>query len=316
MSPRRIVAAFPGQGTHWRGMGMELYRDDEAFREALDEAEAVAAALGTPFLATLQADTGRTEVPWNDLAITYPAIISIEWALLRALAARGVVPDAVIGASLGEIAALASAGAWGLDTALAIAAAHARAFIGRLPAGGMAAVVGGEAGLRAAAEQVGCILAADVAPDVFSVAGDEAALARFLPHATAMGAAIWRLWLPHPFHHPAMDAVEPGYLDEAPRGRWRPRLPAWSCALAGVVEVADARHAWFATRAPIRLRETLMAALGDETVLIDCGPMPSMLASAVRLIPGLVGHHILDQRPGAAARLDRVAAALTPAIAF
>ena len=68
-------------------------------------------------MAAAEADLRRTE-------ITQPAVLSVDLALTRLLAAYGIVPDMVMGHSLGEYGALVASGA--LSFAAALEAVSAR----------------------------------------------------------------------------------------------------------------------------------------------------------------------------------------------
>ncbi|WP_431884280.1 SDR family NAD(P)-dependent oxidoreductase [Micromonospora gifhornensis] len=134
--PGGVVFVFPGQGAQWAGMALDLYREDEVFRAALDDCErALAPHVDWPLRAVLaDADAlGRVDV-------VQPAL----WAVMVSLAAlwqhHGVTPDAVVGHSQGEIAAACVAGALSLEQAAAVVALRARAITAVAGRGAMASV--------------------------------------------------------------------------------------------------------------------------------------------------------------------------------
>ncbi|MFH9818983.1 SDR family NAD(P)-dependent oxidoreductase [Streptomyces sp. NPDC017230] len=133
----RTVLVFPGQGTQWAGMGRELLDASPVFAARMREC---AAALA-PFI-----DFDPVEVLRSGAALERVEVIQpVTWAVMVSLAelwrSVGVVPDAVVGHSQGEIAAAAVSGALSLEDAARVVALRAQV-IGRELAGlgGMASV--------------------------------------------------------------------------------------------------------------------------------------------------------------------------------
>ncbi len=134
----KIAFCFPGQGSLDAGMGREIA---EAVPEAMAVFERGSEAAGIDlrhlcFEAPL-AELVETEVQ-------QPAIVATSLAVLAALRARGYTPDYVIGHSVGEFAALAAAGAVGIDETIALVRERglAMAAAARERPGSMAAILG------------------------------------------------------------------------------------------------------------------------------------------------------------------------------
>ncbi len=108
----KVVFVFPGQGSQWVGMGRALLRESPVFAERLAEC---AAAL-SPFVEwnlfeELEGSLERVDV-------VQPVLWAVHVSLAAVWAAAGVVPDAVVGHSQGEIAARWSPGPCRSRTAL------------------------------------------------------------------------------------------------------------------------------------------------------------------------------------------------------
>jgi acyl transferase domain-containing protein len=122
LSPRRrgprIVFVFPGQGGQHIGMGVRLYAEEPAFRRAAHAcAELVAAEAGPDLLPWL---TGEYPLDVESFDVVQPALFTVAIGLAALLREWGVEPDAVIGHSMGEVAAAAVCGALSLPDAVRV----------------------------------------------------------------------------------------------------------------------------------------------------------------------------------------------------
>ncbi len=143
-APGKLVWVFPGQGTQWAGMGRELLESSPVFAARVGEcAAALAPWTGWPLVDVLRGDCDPGLMDRVD--VLQPACFAVMAGLAAVWASAGVVPDAVIGHSQGEIAAACVAGALSLEDAAKVVAlrsqAIARGLAGR---GGMASVALGE----------------------------------------------------------------------------------------------------------------------------------------------------------------------------
>ncbi|MGO9350965.1 MAG: SDR family NAD(P)-dependent oxidoreductase [Mycobacterium sp.] len=108
-----VVFAFPGQGSQWHGMGRRLQAEEPVFREALAACDrALKPYLGSSVLEALAKDEELT-----DIGLIQPAIFAIQVALAALWRSWGVEPTAVVGHSMGEVAAAHVAGALSLEDA-------------------------------------------------------------------------------------------------------------------------------------------------------------------------------------------------------
>ncbi|MGH2770878.1 MAG: ACP S-malonyltransferase, partial [Actinomycetota bacterium] len=127
---------FPGQGSQRPAMAADLAACEELFKAADP-------ILGTD-LARVCAAASSSGWPPH---LLQPAIYTTCVGAIRALEERGLSPDAVVGHSLGEYAALVGARVISFEDGLRLVSVRGRAMaaVGRATPGGMAAVVGLEA---------------------------------------------------------------------------------------------------------------------------------------------------------------------------
>jgi [acyl-carrier-protein] S-malonyltransferase len=133
-----IAFCFPGQGSLDAGMGREIAA---AVPEAMDVFDRGSKASGLD-LKYLCFEAPEHEVVQTE--VQQPALVATSLAVLAAIKARGIKPDFVVGHSVGEFAALASAGALKLEDAIALVRERglAMAEAARTNPGSMAAILG------------------------------------------------------------------------------------------------------------------------------------------------------------------------------
>ena len=104
-----LALVFPGQGSHYAGMGRELYESFPVIKEWMDRA-AAAADFDLLHLLFHDQEENLQKTRWQQ-----PALFTVEYAMARYLMALGIHPVAMAGHSLGELTALCLAGVYSLE---------------------------------------------------------------------------------------------------------------------------------------------------------------------------------------------------------
>ncbi|UED87989.1 type I polyketide synthase [Streptomyces profundus] len=170
---RRTVFVFPGQGTQWAGMALELLACAPVFAERFAECERALA----PHL-----DWSPTEAlrggAYEQVDRVQPVLFSVMVSLAALWRSYGVEPDAVVGHSQGEIAAACVAGALSLEDAAMVVALRSKALLPLAGQGAMLFVAMAADPLRArvAAWDGRIAVAAVNGPTAVTLSGDPEAL--------------------------------------------------------------------------------------------------------------------------------------------
>lgn len=287
-SPARLAFVYSGNGSQWEGMARRLLTDSAVFREAIQEVDALFKPLaGFSILDELLGLPGPGRYAATEIA--QPALFAVQVGLTRLLELQGVRAQAVVGHSVGEIAAAWAAGA--LTLAAAVEVVHHRSRLqGRTRgAGGMTAVklpfAGLDALLRGHPNLSGLAIAARNSSDSCTVAGPVAQLAAFEDLLQAEGHTWRRLDLDYAFHSSAMDPIE-GELRQslANLDVRTTRVDFHSSVTGGRLAGAqlDAAYWWRNIREPVAFASAVNGLLAEgANIFLEIGPHP-VLTSYLR----------------------------------
>jgi natural product biosynthesis luciferase-like monooxygenase protein len=135
----KLVFVFSGQGPQWPGMGRELLEQEPIFREALAQCDELLRQFANwSLLEKLNTEASRSCL--DDTEIAQPAIFALQVALAALWRSWGILPDAVIGHSVGEAAAAYIAGVLSLEDAMRVVFHRGRLMQRATGQGKMAAV--------------------------------------------------------------------------------------------------------------------------------------------------------------------------------
>ncbi|MFF7952484.1 beta-ketoacyl synthase N-terminal-like domain-containing protein [Streptomyces griseorubiginosus] len=279
---RGPVWVFSGYGSQWAGMGRRLLAEEPAFAAAVEKLDA---ECGLSLYERLASGCAL-----DRLEVAQPVLFGLQVALAELWRSYGVEPAAVIGHSLGEVAAAVCAGALDVSEGARIVAVRARLLSG-LQGGAMAVVdlEDGELGLLER-DFPGVHVAVHSSPGQKVVTGEEPAVARFVRWLEGQGRAARSMRVVGAGHSPQVDSLLPELTASlADVGGRAPLVPVYSTVLDDPRgdSVFDAAH-WAANlRRPVRLDRAVTAAAADgHSVFVEISPHPVLARAVTDSAPG------------------------------
>jgi acyl transferase domain-containing protein len=284
VSPGPVAFVFSGQGPQWHGMGHELLGTEPVFRAAMEQCDALLQPLaGWSLLAELAqpADLSRL----HETSVAQPALFALQVALAALWQSWGILPDAVVGHSVGEIAALHVAGVLTLADAVRVVWHRGRVMQQAEGLGRMAAVAMSEAEAVAHVAGFGDRLSIGAinAPRSVVLSGDADALEAALATAAAQGIEHQPLPVRYAFHSAQMapfqrELVEAlGAVPSAPA-----RVPVFSTVTGARAEGLpfDAAYVARNMREPVRFAGAIAALQAEGFALfLELAPHPVLARS-------------------------------------
>ncbi len=204
----KTVFVLPGQGGQYPGMGAELYAHHRVFAEMVDACdEALRAFTGWSVRDVLFQDPAAPALDRVD--VVQPVLFTMMVSLAEVLGHYGIVPDAVIGHSQGEIAAAYLAGVFGLPEAAKIVARRSQALSALCGAGAMASVLLGAEQLESLLRPWGAAVSISAinGPSHTIVSGDPGALQEFSSECEHDGIQIRPIAVDYASHCAQVEAV-------------------------------------------------------------------------------------------------------------
>jgi phthiocerol/phenolphthiocerol synthesis type-I polyketide synthase E len=275
-SGRPVIFLFPGQGAQRLGMIADVYSTDREFAKDVDVcAEKVIELQGHDLRQVLCSRGGTADLNIDDTLIAQPAMLIVEYCLARFWMRQGLTPAAVLGHSVGEYAAAAVAGVFGIEDALHLIAHRARASRD-LPGGAMIAVGLPEKDVRRLLPPSVEITAVNASSQCV-VGGTPHAVREFAAELDARGIDYQQLAVSKPFHTTAAAPLAEAMLRAMREvALSAPRIPWVSSVTVAPMSDAESRSPdYWASHAvkPVRFAAALRALPAwEKSVFLEVGP--------------------------------------------
>ncbi|MEU2588076.1 type I polyketide synthase [Streptomyces avermitilis] len=294
---RRPVWVFSGQGSQWPGMGRTLLDHEPAFAEAMAEADAlIRDEAGFSVL-----DMVYTRAPVTECARVQPLLFALQISLAALWRAHGVEPAAVVGHSMGEVAAAVVAGALTLADGVRVICRRSSLLTRIAGAGAMATVNLDRAAVEEELNLAGATGAVSIAvlaaPGSTVVAGARREVERLVAAWDARAVPAHLIAVDVASHSPQVDPLladlRTALADVTPE---QPRVPFYSTVLSDPRRTPDFDAVYWCAnlRRPVRFASAIAAAAADRHHLfVEVSPHPVVTRSVTDSLPRLVENPVV-----------------------
>ncbi|KAF8207894.1 hypothetical protein K438DRAFT_1713428 [Mycena galopus ATCC 62051] len=290
----RVIFAFPGQGSQFFGMAKALSERFSQFKEILVDAAKMTPPLVDFDVLSLLLGTGQPTDEIDKSAVAQICIFIYQYSVGQFLRELKIVPDAVMGNSLGDISAAVAAGAMSYELGLQFVVARAKMLSPHPdhPAG-MAAVAGNADTISECIQDLKlkdrAVISVFSSPGNHVVSGDLEAIHTLVSHVKETGTRATLLSVDQGFHShcidPAVPQLEAWNTDH--QKHFRPLdLPLFSTVLGKQVaenETLGPRYWVDHARNPVQFAQAVEKIKQNPSFktacVVDVGPTPTALAA-------------------------------------
>ncbi len=274
-----IAFLFSGQGSQYCHMAAELYHTEPVFQKWLEAcAELAQPHLGFDFRDILFPSEAARASAEEQIRLTWnaqPILFALEYALAQLWISWSIVPEKLIGHSLGEYPAACLSGIFTLEDAIALVCARGN-LMKKIAGGAMLAVAQPEADVIPLLND-DLSLAAVNSPEQCVVSGSVEAIDALQDRLKRGGIASHRLDTSHAFHSKAIDPILAAFVDLV---RAKPLKPPQIPLISNVTgtwlkdEEATDPHYWARhMRHTVRFADGLAKLRAEPgTFLVEIGP--------------------------------------------
>ncbi|KAL9943253.1 Type I Iterative Polyketide synthase (PKS) [Verticillium nonalfalfae] len=281
----KVAFLFTGQGSHYAGLGKDLYAHYAVFRDSIDEFNHIAEVHGFPSFVPL-IDGSEPDVSNLSPVVVQLGLCCFEMALARLWSAWGIRPAVVLGHSLGEYAALNVAGVLSASDTIYLVGSRARLLVDRCTAGthamlavqGPVGTVNEALGSESSSVNIACING----PRETVLSGEADHMMRIATQLGASGFKCTQLKVPYAFHSAQVEPILDEFEHLARSTRFMPaQVPVISPLLGKLVEheLIDCSYLRKHARQPVDFLGGIISAqqsgaINEKTVWLEIGPHP------------------------------------------
>lgn len=296
----KLAFVFSGQGGQWYGMGRELLKQEPVFWDAIERIDLVIqSGFGWSLMEVLCAEP--SELRLDEIDVIQPVLFSIQVALAALWQSWGIVPDAVVGHSMGEVAAAHVAGILSLEDAVQVICCRSQLLKPLRGRGSMLVTElspdQAKALLTAYNDEV--TIAVINSPTSTVLSGDPETMKKIMDYLQGQNLFCKLVNVDVASHSPQMDAVRAELLQALDGLQPKPaNIPIYSTVTGALGDGLqfNARYWMDNLRAPVLFSDALRHILDDGySTFIEIGPHPILLGAIQQSINS--HHEVVRLRP-------------------
>jgi len=275
----KIVFVFSGQGSQWWAMGRELLENEPLFRHHVEKIDKMLSKHANwSLIEELTKDEKFSRI--SDTNISQPSIFAIQIGLYEMWKSLGIQPAAVVGHSIGEVAAAYASGALTLEQAVLLIFHRSRIQFKATDKGRMLAVGLSyeDAKKLINGKENKVTVGAVNGPSMVALSGDTDAIEEIAEELDKKDIFHRLLVVNVPFHSHHMEPLKDELLSSLGTFKTKPsKIPFYSTVEAGIVNGENLTPAyWFRNiREPVLFTKAIEAQLIDGfDTFIELGPHP------------------------------------------
>ncbi|MDI5895995.1 type I polyketide synthase [Flavobacterium algoritolerans] len=288
-----VVFVFPGQGSQYKNMGLDLYKSNSEFREYLDNGFLYLSKITNidfkEILFSQDSESNASDI--NLTSNAQPFIFLIEYALAKLIMNYGIVPSYMIGHSIGEYAAACISGLFTFEQALKLVVKRGE-LMGALPKGSMISVSIDElTAQKFLSDKIS--LAAINGPSQVVFSGNDEAIEKLIIRLTESDLQYIKLYTSHAFHSAMQDSILEKFENEFSDFKFNKiQIPFVSNITGEIISIDEATSSKYWTS---QLRNTVMFSKGISNLLLEDNVV-FIEVGAGSSLSGLIKQHKSDKK--------------------
>lgn len=286
----KVAYVCSGMGPQWWGMGRQLYATEPVFAHEVDRVDAELSRYVDFSLVEEMMMVCEDDSRMRETQIAQPANFAIQVGLAALWKSRGIVPEAVLGHSTGEVASQYLSGVLSFTEAVKVTYFRSSLQQRATGTGRMLAVGLSADSLHKALRQKpeGVSVAAVNSPNAVTLSGDADVLADIAEQLDMFGVFNKFLNVQVPYHSPLMDPLREDLLNGLADLVTRDADIALYSTVTGTRirgGKVDAGYWWQNVRGSVQFAAAFSELIGDGyTHIIEIGPHPVLATSMLEIL--------------------------------